>query len=54
MRNPLQDSCLQNPMDGVEPGRAAIHGVTESDTIEATEQQQRKNSKLKVGVTEII
>ena len=31
--NPLQDSCLENPMDrGV--WWATVHGVTESDTAE--------------------
>ena len=35
--NPLQYSCLQNPMDRG-PWRATVHGVThESDTTEATE-----------------
>ena len=34
--NPLQYSCLENPTDGG-AWRAAVHGVAESDTIEATE-----------------
>ena len=29
--NPLQCSCLGNPMDG-EAWQATVHGVTESDT----------------------
>ena len=34
--NPLQYSCLENPMDrGV--GWATVHGVTESDLTEVTE-----------------
>ena len=33
--NPLQYSCLENPRDGGAWG-AAIYGVTESDTTEAT------------------
>ena len=28
---PLQDSCLENPMDGG-PGKAAVHGVAEGWT----------------------
>ena len=33
--NPLQYSCLENPMDrGV--WWATVHGITESDTTEAT------------------
>ena len=32
--NPLQDSCLENPMDGGALW-AAVHGVTELDTTEA-------------------
>ena len=31
--NPLQYSCLENPMDGG-AWRATFHGVTESDTTE--------------------
>ena len=34
--NPLQYSCLENPMDR-EAWRATDHEVTESDTTEATE-----------------
>ena len=37
--NPLQDSCLQNPMDRG-AWRATVHGVTELDTTEATWRQQ--------------
>ena len=33
--NPLQCSCLENPRDG-EDWWAAVYGVAESDTIEAT------------------
>ena len=29
--NPLQYSCLENPMDGG-AWRATVHGITESDT----------------------
>ena len=32
---PLQDSCLENPMDR-EAGWATIQNVTESDTIKVT------------------
>ena len=38
--NPLQYSCLENPMDrGV--WRAAVHRVAQSDMTEATKQQQQ-------------
>ena len=33
--NPLQDSCLENPMDR-EAWWALIHGVAESNTTKAT------------------
>ena len=36
--NPLQYSCLENPRDG-RALWAAVYGVTESDTTEATYQQ---------------
>jgi len=33
--NPLQDSCLENPMDrGAWRAMARVHGITESDTTE--------------------
>ena len=36
--NPLQYSCLQNPMDRGTL-QATVHGVAESDMIEVTQQQ---------------
>ena len=39
--NPLQCSCLENPRDGG-AWWAAIYGVAELDTTEATEQQQQQ------------
>ena len=38
--NPLQCSCLENPRDGG-AWWAVVYGVTESDTTEATQQQQQ-------------
>ena len=38
--NPLQYSCLENPMDGG-AWWAAVYGVAVLDTTEATQQQQQ-------------
>ena len=44
--NPLQHSCLENPMDrGV--WWATVHGVTELDMTEATQHAGRLKSKQK-------
>ena len=42
--NPLQCSCLENPGDGG-AWRAALYGVPESDTTEATYQKQQQQGK---------
>ena len=41
---PDQYSCLENPMDR-EVWQATVHGVTKSDTIEATEHTPKKDGK---------
>ena len=41
---PLQYSCLENPMDGG-TWQAAVHGVAQLDTTEATQQQQQKDAQ---------
>ena len=44
--NPLQCSCLENPRDGSLVG-CRLWGRTESDTTEATQQQQQHKEKEK-------
>ena len=39
--NPLQYSCLENPMDRG-AGQATVHGVSESDTTERLSTAQQK------------
>ena len=43
--NPLQCSCPENPMDGG-AWWAAVYGVTELDTTEATQQKQQQQQPL--------
>ena len=43
--NPLQCSCLENPRDR-EAWLAAIYGVAQSNTIEATKQQQQQQQYI--------
>ena len=44
--NPLQCSCLENPRDGGPQWAAISWGCTESDTTEATQQQQQQHADL--------
>ena len=46
--NPLQCSCLENPRDGG-AWWAAVSGVTQSDTTEATSQQQQQQVQANVS-----
>ena len=43
--NPLQDSCLKNPMDRDARG-ATVQSLKESDTTEHSTAQQQKNKLL--------
>ena len=43
--NPLQYSCLENPMDR-RAWRATVHRVAESDTTKATEHSRRRSLLL--------
>ena len=46
--NPLQYSCLENPMDSG-AWRTAVHGVTESDTTEAIITHAPLETKLEAS-----
>ena len=48
--NPLQYSCLENPMDGGAQW-AAVHGVAELVTTEVTQQQQQQQQPFTVLFT---
>ena len=46
--NPLQYSCLENPMDrGAQ--RATVHGVAESDTTEQLSTAHLKTGRMNAG-----
>ena len=46
--NPLQCSCLENPRDRGALVGCRLWGRTESDTIEATRQQQQQQYSVKI------
>ena len=46
--NPLQCSCLENPRDRKAWWVAVLWGCRESDTTEATQQQQQQHSQVDV------
>ena len=48
--NPLQYSCLVNPMDR-RAWQAVVHGVAESDTTEVTEQEIRPENLFSSSFT---
>ena len=50
--NPLQYSCLENPMDSG-AWRATVHGVEESDTSEASGHAPSSLSSLEVRLSEL-
>ena len=57
--NPLQYSCLENPMDGWSLVGYSLWGHKESDMTGATQQQQQQNGttnwfKVKKGVRQIV
>ena len=43
--NPLQSSCLENPMDG-RSWRVTVHGIAESDLTEALESESVNRSAV--------
>ena len=43
--NPLQYSCLENPMDRMD-WQATVHGVVKELDMPATEQQQYRHDKI--------
>ena len=48
--NPLQDSCLENPMDRG-PWKATVHGVAESQRRQSTAQTLMEKNPLLLSLT---